>query len=189
MQVTDMTLPELLADPVRARIYIEVLLNKEMTAQELLEAVSIKRSTMSHHLTRFVKEGVLNVRVESTGRLVKYYSINTEYSEEIIVEGEGPLNVRKRRAFLESASAHLQVISNIILERAKALDEKPPKRRRGKPVTFTISFISDAEAKIWSEEYSIFDKRFRDRCKVEISESKDPSFDYIAHCGLTPMRK
>lgn len=184
-----MTLPELLSDPVRARIYIEVLLNKEMTAEDLLEAVSIKRSTLSHHMTRFVKESVLNVRVESTGRLVKYYSINTAYSEEIILEGEGTLAVRKRRSFLESASAHLQVISNLILERVEMLKEEPQKRRRGKPVTSTISFVSDAEAKIWSEEYSIFETRFRDRCKAEISDSKEPSFDYIAYGGLTPTRK
>lgn len=184
-----MTLPELLADPVRSRIYIEVLLNKEITAQDLLEAVSIKRSTLSHHLTRFVKERVLNVRVESTGRVVKYYSINTAYSEEIILEGDGTLNVRKRKAFLESASAHLQVISNLILERAILLEDKSEKRRRGKPVTFTFSFVSDIEAKIWSEEYSIFEARFRDRCKAEIDDTKEPSFDYIAYCGLTPTRK
>ena len=184
-----MTLPELLADPVRARIYIEVLLNKEMTAQDLLEAVSIKRSTLSHHLTRFVKESVLNVRVESIGRLVKYYSINTAYSEKIILDGDGTLNMRKRKAFLESASAHLQVISNLILERAKMLEEKPQKRRRGKPVTFTFHFVSDSEAKIWSEEYSTFETRFRNRCKTEIAEIKEPSFDYIAYCGLTPTKK
>ncbi|TET08646.1 MAG: ArsR family transcriptional regulator [Candidatus Thorarchaeota archaeon] len=189
MQVIDLTLPELLSDPVRARIYIEVLLSKEITALELLQTVDINRSTLSHHLTRFVKEGVLNVRVQSIGRSVKYYSINTAYSEEIIVEGEGTISVRKRKAFLESASAHLQVISNIILERAKAFDDKPQKRRKGRPVTFTISFISDTETKIWSEEYSTFEKRFRDRCKAEIGDSKEPSFDYIAYCGLTPTRK
>jgi hypothetical protein len=97
--------------------------------------------------------------------------------------------VRKRKAFLESASAHLQVISNLILERAKALDDKPQKRRKGRPVTFTISFISDPESKIWSEEYSTFEKRFRDRCKAEIGDSKKPSFDYIAYGGLTPTKK
>ncbi len=184
-----MTLPELLSDPVRARIYIEVLCSKEITALELLQTADINRSTLSHHLTRFVKEGVLNVRVQSIGRSVKYYSINTTYSEEILLEGNGTLNVRKQRAFLESASAHLQVISNLILERSELLKEKPLKRRKHKPVTFTISFISDAQAKIWSEEFSIFETRFRDRCKSEIDDSKEPSYDYIAYCGLTPTRK
>lgn len=187
-----MTLPELLADPVRARIYVEVLLNKEITAQELMEVVNINRSTMSHHLSRFVKEQVLNVRIESIGRSIKYYSINSNYSEEIIIKGEGSLTIRKRVAFLESASAHLQVISNLILERAEVMKEPsttPRPRRKGKPVTFTFSFISDAEAMIWSEEYSVFEKRFRDRCAETKKDTVEQSFDYIAFGGLTPVRK
>lgn len=187
-----MTLPELLADPVRARIYVEVLLHKEITAQELMEAVFIQRSTMSHHLSRFVKEGVLKVRIESTGRVVKYYSINPDYEEEVVARGDGALNVRKRLVFLESASAHLQVISNLILERSLQIREmisKPQKRKRGKPINFTINFISDTEAKIWAEEFTAFEKRFTERCSTERKEGSEPSFDYIAYGGLTPTRK
>lgn len=184
-----MTLPELLADPVRARIYVEVLLNKEITAQELMEVVDINRSTMSHHLSRFVKERVFNVRIESIGRSIKYYSINTEYSEEIILEGDGALSVRKKIAFLESAAAHLQVISNLIRERAERLREKTTlPRKKGKPVTFTFSFISNAEAMIWDEEYASFQERFRKRCATIAKDSVDSSFDYIAFGGLTPTR-
>ncbi len=187
-----MTLPELLADPVRARIYVEVLLNKEITAQELMDAVSIQRSTMSHHLSRFVQEGVLKVRIESTGRVVKYYSINPDYEEEVIAKGEGALNVRKRLAFLESASAHLLVISNLILEQIEKLKTKselPRGKKRGRPLSFTKIFISDAEAEIWIEEYMAFEKRFKERCSQERGEGYEPSFDYIAFCGLTPTRK
>ena len=186
-----MTLPELLADPVRARIYVEVLLNQEITAQELMEVVNINRSTMSHHLSRFVKERVLNVRIESIGRSVKYYSVNPDYSELIIIEGEGTLNVRKRIAFLESASAHLQVISNIIRERAARLKETTtlPRKKKEAPVTFTISFISDEEAAIWSEEYSVFEERFRKRCAKIVKETPSSSFDHIAFGGLTPTRQ
>ena len=187
----EMTLPELLADPVRARIYVEVLLNQEITAQELMEVVNINRSTMSHHLSRFVKERVLNVRIESIGRSVKYYSVNPDYSELIIIEGKGTLNVRKRIAFLESASAHLQVISNIIRERAARLKETTtlPRKKKEAPVTFTISFISDEEAAIWSEEYAILEDRFRKRCDKLVKDTSDSSFNHIAFGGLTPTRQ
>ncbi|MFW9981022.1 MAG: ArsR/SmtB family transcription factor [Candidatus Thorarchaeota archaeon] len=184
-----MTLPELLADPVRARIYVEVLLNEEITAQELMEVVNINRSTMSHHLSRFVKERVFNVRIESIGRSIKFYSINPDYSEEIIIEGEGTLSVRKRIAFLESAAAHLQVVSNLIRERAEKLREETTlPRKKGMSVTFTISFISNKEAMIWGEEYASFQERFRKRCETIAKDSEDSCFDYIAFGGLTPTR-
>ncbi|MFW9793529.1 MAG: ArsR/SmtB family transcription factor [Candidatus Thorarchaeota archaeon] len=185
-----MTLPELLADPVRARIYVEVLLNQELTAQELMEVVNINRSTMSHHLSRFVKERVFKVRIESIGRSIKYYSINPDYSEEIIIEGEGTLNMRKRIAFLESASAHLQVISNLIRERAAILRESTTlPRKKGAPVTFTFSYISNEEARVWTEEYMIFEERYRKKCAKIAKDPTDTSIDYIAFGGLTPTRR
>jgi DNA-binding transcriptional ArsR family regulator len=186
----EMTLPELLADPMRARIYVEVLVNQEMTAQELMEVVDINRSTMSHHLSRFVRERVFNVRIETIGRSVKYYSINPDYSEEIITEGEGTLSVRKRIAFLESASAHLQVISNVMRERAEKLRESTTlPRKKGVPITFTISFISKEEAEAWTEEFHLFEERFRKKRDEIMKETSEPGFEYIAFGGLTPTEK
>ena len=185
-----MTLSELLADPMRASIYIEVLVNQEMTAQELMEVVSINRSTMSHHLSRFVKERVFNVRIETIGRSVKYYSINPNYAEEVIIVGEGTPTLRRQIAFLESASAHLQVISNIMRERAERLRETTSMlRKRGVSVTFTSSFISKEEAEAWTEEYMIFEERFSKRRDKIVKEGVDPSFDYVAFGGLTPTRR
>jgi DNA-binding transcriptional ArsR family regulator len=185
-----MTLPDLLADPVRARIYVEVLVNQEMTAQELMEVVDINRSTISHHLSRFVKEGVFNVSIDPIGRAVKYYSINPLYSEEIIIEGEVLPAVRKRIAFLESASAHLQVISNIMRERAVSLRESTSlPRKRGAPTTFSISFISKEEADAWVEEYTLFEERFRKKRDKIVKGTPEPSTDYIAFGGLAPIEK
>ena len=127
-----MTLFELLSDPVRARIYIEILINQEMTAQELMKVVNIQRSTMSHHLTRFVEEDVLIVRVQSTGRPVKYYQVNPHHNEEVVFKGGEDEKTAKRRMFLESASAHLQVISNFILEQAETSGQKSAKSTRSK---------------------------------------------------------
>ena len=183
-----MTLFELLSDPVRARIYIEILVNQEMTAQQLMKVVNIQRSTMSHHLTRFVEEDVLSVRVQSTGRPVKYYQINPRRNEEVVFKVGEDEKTAKRRMFLESASAHLQVISNFILEQAENSGKEAAKSKRSKNrVTFTFHFMSKEESKIWEEEYQAFEKRFRKRRK-DIT-SKTPSLDYIAFGGQVPTRK
>ncbi|MHA1134927.1 MAG: ArsR/SmtB family transcription factor [Candidatus Thorarchaeota archaeon] len=183
-----MTLFELLSDPVRARIYIEILVNKEMTAQELMKIVDVKRSTISHHLTRFVEEEVLSVRVQSTGRPVKYYQINPSRSEEVVFKSSEDEKVARRRMFLESASAHLQVISNFILEQAEKSEQELAKAKKSKnSVTFTFHFMSKEESKIWEEEYQIFEKRFRERC--DVITSKTPSLEYIAFGGQVPTRK
>lgn len=183
-----MTLFELLSDPVRARIYIEILVNNEMTAQELMKVVNIKRSTISHHLTRFVEEEVLSVRVQSTGRPVKYYKINPHRNEEVVFKAGEDEKTAKRRMFLESASAHLQVISNFILEHAEKSGEDLAKSVRAKDrVTFTFHFMSKEESKIWEEEYQTFEKRFRKRRK-EVT-IKPQSLDYIAFGGQVPTRK
>jgi len=183
-----MTLFELLSDPVRARIYIEIFVNKEMTAQKLMKVVDVKRSTISHHLTRFVEEDVLSVRVQSTGRPVKYYQINPHRNEEVMIKRGEDETIAKRLMFLESASAHLQVISNLILEQAEKSGKEMVKSKKSQNrVTFTFHFMSKEESKIWEEEYQAFQKRFRKRRKDIIS--KTPSLDFIAFGGQVPTRK
>ena len=183
-----MTLVELLADPVRTRIYMEVLLNREITAHELMKITKISRSTVSHHLTRFVKEEVFSVRIDSTGRAVKFYSVNPNYSETLVITSKDDTSKRKRKVFLETASAHLHVISNLVLERAQAIENETTREKRvDKQVTFTFHFISEDHAKIWAEEYEAFEKRFRARC--EKSEIESRSFDFIAFGGMAPTRK
>ena len=159
-----------------------------MTAQQLMKVVNIQRSTMSHHLTRFVEEEVLSVRVEKTGRPVKYYQINPDRNEEILIKSGEDDTIAKRRLFLESASAHLQVISNFILEQATKSEKELAKSKKSQNrVTFTFHFMSKEESKIWEEEYQAFEKRFSKRRKFIIS--KTPSLDYIAFGGQVPTRK
>lgn len=182
-----MTLFELLSDPVRARIYIEILVNNEMTAQELMKVVDVKRSTISHHLTRFVKEDVLSVRVQSTGRPVKYYQVNSRHSEEVVIKSGENEKIARRRMFLESASAHLQVISNFILEQAEKSEQELAKTKKSNNrVTFTFHFMSKEESKIWEEEYQAFEKRFKERRK-EV-QTKTPSLEYISFGGQVPTK-
>ncbi len=186
-----MTLPELLSDPVRARIYIEVIMRGEANADQLLESVDVKRSTLSHHLTRFVEEKVLRVRVEETGRPVKYYSVNPGFSEEIVIEGDMSVTRKQRVAFLESAAAHLQVVSNLVADRASALrsgsmtpDKKTPKQS----VTFAFSFLSSKQMELWLEEYEEFQKRVKTRIEGAKRDASESPYDYIAYGGLTPTR-
>ncbi|MHA1908611.1 MAG: ArsR/SmtB family transcription factor [Candidatus Thorarchaeota archaeon] len=177
-----MTLPELLSDPVRARIYIEVVLRKEATAIELMEKIKISRSTMSHHLSRFVEEKVLRVRVgsEKYHRSIKYYSINPDFSEELIIESTKDPDGKKRKGFLESSAAHLQVISALMLDRVNA-----PRKKNG-TVTFTFSFLSNEDATIWMEEFGRFQKRFQARLGEKSKDASETTHSYIAFGGITP---
>jgi DNA-binding transcriptional ArsR family regulator len=181
-----MTLPELLSDSVRAKIYLEVLLRGEATAQELMDTIKISRSTMSHHLSKFVEAHVFTVRVQETGRSVKYYSHNPDFSEEVVIEGSDNESLRKRLMFLESASAQLQIISNILQEQAKSIRDMSAKSRKAAKVAFTFIFLSKSEADIWNDEYNAFQKRFTDRCKT--MEKSGDRFQYIGFGGITPTK-
>lgn len=181
-----MTLPELLSDPVRAKIYLEVLLRGETTAQELMDEIKISRSTMSHHLSMLVEAHVFNVRVQETGRSVKYYSHNPDFSEEVVIEGSDNTSLRNRLMFLESASGQLHVISNILQEQAKSIRDTRVKSRKATKVVFTFAFLSKSEADIWNEEYGACQKRFIDRCKT-VEKSTD-RFAYIGFSGITPTK-
>ncbi|MFW9907601.1 MAG: ArsR/SmtB family transcription factor [Candidatus Thorarchaeota archaeon] len=179
-----MTLPELLSDPVRARIYIEVLMRKEATAEELKDVVNVSRSTISHHLTRFVNERVLAVRVgsEKYTRNVKYYRINPDYSEDLLIDSAQDPEGQKRKAFIESAAAHLQVVSNLMLEYSRG----PKESAAG--VVFTFNILSEEDAKTWMEEYSRFQKRIQSICEKGIAECANTSFSYLAFGGIIPSR-
>lgn len=181
-----MTLPELLSDTVRARIYLEVLLNGEVTAQQLMEKIRISRSTMSHHLARFVDEGVFNVRIQESGRSVKFYSHNPEFSKEIVIEGCDDATIKDRIVFLESAVAHLNVISSLLREKAQHLRDTHAKPQRNRKVGFTFTLMSKEEAAIWNEEYFAFQKRFEEHRKSLNKASS--SYDYIGFGGITPSR-
>jgi DNA-binding transcriptional ArsR family regulator len=181
-----MTLLELLSDPVRARIYLEVLLNEEVTAQQLMDKTKVNRSTMSHHLSKFVDGKVLKFRVQEQGRAVKIYSRNPEFREEVILEDRDDTSIKKRIVFLESTAVHLNAISSLLGDKARRLREGQSSSKRGSTVSFTFNFLTKEEADIWYKEYEEFQKRFEERRK-SIKESSD-SFDYIGYGGITPTK-
>ncbi|MCK5150951.1 MAG: hypothetical protein KAQ65_03880, partial [Candidatus Thorarchaeota archaeon] len=139
------------------------------------------RSTMSHHLSRFVEEEVLRVRVgsEKYQRSIKYYSINPGHSEELVIDSSQDPKGERKKAFLESSAAHLQVISNLMLERTDT-----PKKKGA--VTFAFSFLSEEEANIWMEEFQRFQKRVQTICGKKIQDCETTSFSHIAFGGMIP---
>ena len=181
-----MTLLELLSDPVRARIYLEVLLNEEVTAQQLMDKIKINRSTMSHHLSKFIDGKVLKFRVQEQGRAVKIYSRNPEFKEEIILQGSDDTSIKNRVIFLESTAVHLNAISSLLSDKAQQLREGTSSSGSGSKVSFTFNFLTKVEADIWYKEYNEFQKRFEERRK-SLRDSSD-SLDYIGYGGITPTR-
>jgi len=65
---------ELLQDPVRSKIIFEIILNGEVTADQIVEATEKSRSTIAHHLKKLVENGILDVFMHPTGK-TKFYRI------------------------------------------------------------------------------------------------------------------
>ncbi|MFW9789450.1 MAG: ArsR/SmtB family transcription factor [Candidatus Thorarchaeota archaeon] len=182
-----MTLPELLSDPVRARIYLEVLIKQEVTAQQLLNNIKISRSTMSHHLSRFVEEKVFQVRVQEMGRAIKFYSHNPDFMEEVCIEGKDTIALEERIMFLKSASAHLHIVSNLLQAKADRIEKNQSSSEMKSRVAFTFDFMSKEAADIWNEEYNAFLARFEERRK-SVKESSKGAREYIGYGGITPTK-
>ncbi|MCK5298569.1 MAG: helix-turn-helix transcriptional regulator, partial [Candidatus Heimdallarchaeota archaeon] len=102
---------EILGDPVRAQIYFEAMIQEEITAKQLLEKLTINRSTLTHHLTKMVEAGIFEVRVQTLGRPIKFYRISDELNRRVIIEKSereetSEQKTRQRIAYMESAIAH-----------------------------------------------------------------------------------
>lgn len=192
METIRMKLMALLADPIRTQIYMHVLLNGEITAQQLMEHLPIGRSTLTHHLSKFVEADVFKFRVQALGRPTKYYSLN-EIKREIVLKGaSSEEKLQKRILFLESAASHLQIVTHIARERAKFLNEELEGKEKQNPkkvmLSFTFNLYNEKDAKIWNREFISFSKSIKS--KLEGSERKPNTEEkcvYVAISGLFPM--
>jgi DNA-binding transcriptional ArsR family regulator len=84
---------ELLTDPVRAQLHQTILNAKEegIDAESLQKSVMKSRSTLSFHLSKMVKAGLIDVEIPKSGRLIKMYKgkyplVKVNVEEEKIVE-------------------------------------------------------------------------------------------------------
>ncbi|MHA1928624.1 MAG: ArsR/SmtB family transcription factor [Candidatus Thorarchaeota archaeon] len=187
-----MKLMALLADPIRTQIYMHVLLNGEINAQQLMEHLPIVRSTLTHHLSKFVKAEVFKVRVEALGRPTKYYSLK-EMKREIMVKDESSEeNLRKHILILESAASHLQIVTHIARERARLLGEQLEEKKKSDPsktlVSFTFNLFNEKAAKIWNREIKAFNKSLSQKLKglQKTQDTKERNL-YVAVSGLFPI--
>jgi predicted ArsR family transcriptional regulator len=152
-------LMELLVDPVRAKIYFEVLVRGELTAQELMNKLSIARSTLTHHLTRFVQAEVFKVRVDAVGRPVKHYRLRDDFEETVVVDGREPDSeaLQRKIAFMESAAAHMQMIANLARMTARQISEEAsPKTKDEHQIIFAFNMLSDEDAEVWTRHHRAF---------------------------------
>lgn len=187
-----MKLMALLADPIRTQIYMHVLLNREITAQQLMEHLPIGRSTLTHHLSKFVEADVFKFRVQALGRPTKYYSLK-ELKREIVLKDEmSKENLRNRILFLESAASHLQIVTHIARERAKLLNEVLEGKEKQDPkkvmVSFTFNLYNEKAARIWNREFISFSKSVKSKLEgIDRSPITDEKRVYVAISGLFPI--
>jgi DNA-binding transcriptional ArsR family regulator len=198
-------LMDLLADPVRSRIYFEVMRQGETTANHLMQHVAINRSTLTHHLTKLVEAKALLVRVQELGRPIKYYRLNEDIEDRLVIEGDDDSveTLQKRIAFLESAIAHLQMITNLahesVSQRRQELALKEVIRKKTKPksrkrtlrqVCFTFLLLNDEGVRIWNQEYDRFVEKVEDMLREQQrSNQSNTQSRHIAFAGLFPITK
>jgi len=178
-------LMELLVDPVRAKIYFEVLVKGELTAQELMNKLTIARSTLTHHLTRFVEAEVFRVRVDATGRPIKHYSIRDDFEETVVVDGHksSAEALEKKIAFMESTAAHMQMVANLAKMTARQISEEAsPKGKDSHQTVFVFNMLSDEDAKVWTKHHGAFIANVQS--ELEAKDRFDKQKTQVAFSGL-----
>lgn len=137
---------ELLADPVRSRIFFELTMQKTLTTRELLKKIKISKGTMSHHLGKLVSAGVLDVSVQKSGRPIKSYSIK---KPKLIIkkEQESIDKITVNRLFIQSSTAQMQMIANVMKDStSKLLKEKSiSKQLSDNPILFQMLLLSSQQ--------------------------------------------
>ena len=176
---------ELVIDPVRAQLYFEVLVRGEVTAKQLMKILPVNRSTLTHHLTKFVEAGILTVDVPSVGRPVKHYRLNADFEETIVIEDISSEHIRQRVMFLESMATHLQVIANLAKRTAYQLTEESESLGS---VSFVFNLLSEDEVDIWNRHYSHFLQSVQKELKGSSSSSKGSAdCTRIVFSGIIPI--
>ena len=194
----DYILLEILGDPVRAQIYFEAMIQEEVTAKQLMKKLTINRSTLTHHLVKMVEASIFEVRVQTLGRPVKFYRISESLNKKVVIEksdkGENLEQTQRQRiAYMESAIAHLQVITTTTQRITKQLIEEVritnQKKEIKKPqlMTFSFSLLTEKEAEVLSRKYSKFLKELQEELKeLKDKNNKEPS-NYLMFSGLIPI--
>ena len=142
---------ELLLDPIRSKILLEIILNKEVTAEKLMKSTQKSRSTISHHLKKLVESNIVEVYMNPTGK-VKYYQINKKFTNRFYSldrEGLKTSSLEESSTFIvefqQVIAIMSHVYSNIFTEQIKKLEEKIPFEKVDVDEDGEITYIIDGE--------------------------------------------
>ena len=142
---------EVLLDPIRSKILLEVILNADVTAEKLMIKTQKSRSTISHHLKKLVESGIIEVYMNPTGK-IKYYQLNRKFANRFYSLDKEAL----KTSSLEESSKFIvelqqmiammsHVYSNIFSEQIKELEEKTPFEKVDVDEKGDITYVLDGE--------------------------------------------
>lgn len=189
-------LMEILSEPTRARIYFEVLLHREVSAKHLMQRIAASRSTLSHHLSTLVKEGILEFRVDVDKRPHKVYYPAEKFKAPVLEpsgEDSGDLLPQRARWF-EHTIMELQTLVSVATTCAYKIRKMIAQRNKSgkEPVAFTkalpdvhsthvVHILTKEEADIWWKMYLKFLKEFETRLKL------GGDHRYVSFSGILPL--
>ncbi|MHA1186771.1 MAG: winged helix-turn-helix domain-containing protein [Candidatus Heimdallarchaeota archaeon] len=123
---------ELILDPVRSKIFFEIILNGEVNVEQIIEATEKSRSTISHHLKKLVESGLLDVYMHPTGK-TKYYRITQNIQRFMYSLDEDKLakgTIEEKSAYFiemyKMFSLMSHIFANIQTDQVKLLQEHQP---------------------------------------------------------------
>jgi DNA-binding transcriptional ArsR family regulator len=185
-----------ISDPTRARIYFETLLCGKLTAKYLMERMTISRSSLSHHLTKLVDEGILNFQIETEGRPHKVYFVKEEFENQVLEpSGDPPEDwLLHRLRQLEGRIMELQTFVSIATNNLNRIKEVIAVRDNSgvEPETFVnalkkthsiqaVHILTEREATIWVKMYLKFLK------ELESNLQTGGDHRYVSFSGILPL--
>lgn len=127
-QSFDFQILKMLSDPMRVRIVLELLINKELSTKQLQTRIPIGRSTLGHHLQKLEENDLIAVRVQPKSYSVKYYSLSKSLDSKFSLKKaiNIPDDEKRSRIILDAFSSMagvLQFMANIAYESLRTLLE------------------------------------------------------------------
>jgi len=154
---------ELLADSARSQIFCELLIHKQLTTTELLKKIAISKGTMSYHLSKLVNSGLLEVKVQATGRPLKTYNIT---KNKLMIKDN-------KMGVFSSSTAQLQMLANTMKNSISKVDFSNLEKYDDCKFYSTMLFLKPKQTDFLQNKLA----KFIDQTLKELSEIKDDSDD------------
>lgn len=120
-QSYDFQILKMLADPMRVRIVLELLIHKELSTKQLQARIPVSRSTLGHHLQKLEENNIISVRIQPKSYSVKFYSISKPFDSKFSLKKAIKTTNKNKQSeiIMETFSALtgvLQFLANIAYE-------------------------------------------------------------------------